>query len=317
VFGIFTATNLLNFLLTAVGIRVVSGRGIVVQIRTMLWPMLPSEAAAGVLAAVFAAAYAGLHNGLPLLTGLVVVLVVFMGLVRALLRSEERAEQLAARSSQLAYLQVGVLITLMETLAWRDPMTARHGAAVARLARALAREAGLGERDQDLAHTAGLLHDIAMFALPDRILRATELSDEDWALVKRHAQDGATLVGRLDGYGPVAEIILYHHERIDGAGYPAGLIGKEIPLLARVVAVCETYDVLTARDSYRTPVTPVEAIAELRRVAGRQLDADLVDRFIVMIERDGAAGLANGDDADFEAELALERRARAIAAPSV
>jgi HD-GYP domain-containing protein (c-di-GMP phosphodiesterase class II) len=127
--------------------------------------------------------------------------------------------------------------------------------------------------------------------------------------VRRHPQVGSTLVGRLDGYGPVAEIILYQHERIDGTGYPAGLIGREIPLLSRILAVCDTYDVLTAGDSYRAPVTPVEAFAELRRAAGRQLDAELVDRFLVLLERDRDSGLAFGDGIDFESELALGRLA--------
>jgi putative nucleotidyltransferase with HDIG domain len=203
----------------------------------------------------------------------------------------------------------------VETLALRDRMTARHAAAVARYARMLAREMGLEAAEQDLVHTAGLLHDIGKFALPDRILHAEVLSDEDWALVRRHPQDGATLVGRLDGYGPVAEAILYHHERVDGGGYPAGLIGSEIPLASRILAVCNVYDTLTARDSYRTPMTPQDALAELRRAAGRQLDADIVHTFIAMLERDGPVIFAHGDDADFEEELAFERRARALAAP--
>jgi putative nucleotidyltransferase with HDIG domain len=211
---------------------------------------------------------------------------------------------------------VGVLSTLLETLALRDPATARHGAAVARLARALARERALSQREQELVHTAGLLHDIGKFALPDRILQPGELSAEDLALVRRHSQDGAALVGRLDGYGPVAEIILYHHERIDGTGYPAGLIGREIPLLARLLAVCETYDALTGRDSYRRAVTPVEAFSELRRVAGRQLDADLVDDLIIMLQRDGAELLATGELQGSETELAFTRLAQSMAQPA-
>ncbi|MBV8940542.1 MAG: HD domain-containing protein, partial [Solirubrobacterales bacterium] len=132
---------------------------------------------------------------------------------------------------------------------------------------------------------------------------------------RRHCQDGAALVGRLDGYGPVAQIILYHHERIDGTGYPAGLIGREIPQLARIIAVCETYDALTGRDSYRTAVTPVEAFAELRRVAGRQLDADLVDRLIVLLQRDGRGLLVSGEVQDATADAAFTRLAQAMAEP--
>jgi putative nucleotidyltransferase with HDIG domain len=250
------------------------------------------------------------------LAGLTVAVGLFALLVRALARSEQRADELAARSQQLAHLQVGVLSTLLETLALRDPATARHGAAVARLARALAKERSLPERDQELVYTAGLLHDIGKFALPDRILGPGELSDDDLSLVKRHSQDGAALVGRLDGYGPVAEVILYHHERIDGTGYPAGLIGREIPLLARVLAVCETYDALTGRDSYRPPLTPVEAFAELRQVAGRQLDADLVEDLIVMLQRDGAELLAMGELHSSETELAFSRLAQTMAQPA-
>jgi len=243
------------------------------------------------------------------------VILIFQYLAIALLRSEDRAEQLEARTVRLASMQLGMLVTLVETLALRDRMTARHAAAVARYARMLSREMGLAPAEQDQVHTAGLLHDIGKFALPDRILHADVLSDEDWALVRRHPQDGATLVGRLDGYGPVAEAILYHHERIDGSGYPAGLIGSEIPLASRILAVCNVYDTLTARDSYRSPMTPQDAIAELRRVAGRQLDADIVQTFVAMLERDGPVIFAHGDDADFEEELAFERRARALAAP--
>jgi putative nucleotidyltransferase with HDIG domain len=187
---------------------------------------------------------------------------------------------------------------------------------VARYARALAHEIGCDEAKQEFVHTAGLLHDIGKFVLPDNILHAEVLSDEDWGLIRRHPQDGATVVGMLDGYGPVADAILYHHEHFDGSGYPAALIGSEIPLPSRIIAICSTYDTLTARDTYRTPMTPQDAMAELRRVAGRQLDMELVESFITMLERDGPVTFVHGDDADFEAELAFERRARAIAQPT-
>ncbi|HEX3433285.1 MAG TPA: HD domain-containing phosphohydrolase [Solirubrobacteraceae bacterium] len=314
VFGVFVVTNVVNFALIAIQKRVLLGRGLVNQARTLFVPMLPGQFAAAILAAMLAVAYTNLHY--PALVGVVVVILIFQYLARALLRSEDRAEQLEARSVRLASMQLGVLVTLVETLALRDRMTARHAAAVARYARALARELGCDEADQDLTHTAGLLHDIGKFALPDRILHAKILSDEDWAVVRRHPQEGATLVGRLDGYGPVADAILYHHEHVDGSGYPAGLIGNEIPLASRILAVCNVYDTLTARDSYRSPMTPQDAIAELRRVAGRQLDAEIVDVFVKLLERDGPVTFAHGDDADFEAELAFERRARALAEPA-
>ena len=103
-------------------------------------------------------------------------------------------------------------------------MTARHSAAVARYSREIARELGLSDRDQDVVHTAALLHDIGKFIFPDSILFADrKLSPDDLEIVRRHPEQGARLVARIDGYGPVAEIILAHHERIDGDGYPNGL----------------------------------------------------------------------------------------------
>jgi putative nucleotidyltransferase with HDIG domain len=315
VFAVFMITNALNFSVIALDNYFVENRRLIGQVRELFVPMLPGQIAAGALTAVLAVAYTNL--GLSVLFGSVLVIVIFQYLMIALLRSEDRADQLEARSVHLASLQLGVLTTLVETLALRDRMTARHAAAVARYARALAHEIDCSEADQDLVHTAGLLHDIGKFALPDRILKAEVLSDEDWAVIRRHPSDGATLVGRLDGYGPVADAILYHHEHVDGSGYPAGLIGNEIPLPSRIIAVCSTYDTLTARETYRSPMNPQDAITELRRVAGRQLDGELVESFIAMLEREGPVTFVHGDDADFEAELAFERRARKIAQPAL
>ena len=314
VLGVFMVTNALNFIIIAVDNRVVVHRSLSDQVREVFIPLMPGQIATAAVAAILAVAYTNI--GFSVLLGAVLLLLIFQYLAIALLRSEDRADQLEARSIHLASLQLGVLTTLVETLALRDRMTARHAAAVARYSRELARELGCDEAEQDLVHTAGLLHDIGKFALPDRILHAEVLSDQDWAVIRRHPQDGATLVGRLDGYGPVADAILYHHEHIDGSGYPAGLIGNEIPLASRILAICSTYDTLTARETYRSPMTPQDAMAELRRVAGRQLDGELVNSFIAMLEREGPVTSAHGDEADFEAELAFERRARKIAQPS-
>src|ERR1035441_6324599 len=311
VFGIFVVTNLLNFMLNAIQQRVLRDRSILGQVRSLLLPVLPGQLAAAPLAAILAVAYTNL--GYPMLVGVVAVILIFQYLGVALARSEDRAKQVTAHARRLATLQLGVLTTLVETLALRDRTTARHAAAVAHYARMLAREVGCDEAEQDLVHTAGLLHDIGKFALPDRILGAEILSDDDWAVIRRHPQEGATLVGRLDAYGPIADAILYHHEHIDGHGYPAGLIGNEIPLASRIVAVCSTFDTLTARETYRSPMTHQDAISELRRVAGRQLDADLVNSFISMVERENDAFDPNR--ADFEAELSFEQRARTLGQP--
>jgi putative nucleotidyltransferase with HDIG domain len=310
VFGVFLVALGLNFVLVGWEVRMREGRSFPRQVTEFL-PLLSGELAAGALAAILAVAYTNL--GLPVLVGSVVVLLIFQQLTVALLRSEDRADQLEARSIQLASLQFGVLSTLMDALALRDRTTARHGASVARYAKALAIEVGCSEEEQDVVHTAGLLHDIGKFTWSDRVLHPESLTDEDWAVIHRHPQDGAALVGKLDGYGPVADAILYHHERVDGGGYPAGLIGSEIPLASRIVAICSTYDRMTARDSYRSPMTLQDAIGELRKIAGRQLDAELVESFISLLEREGPMF---AQDADFETELAFEQRVRKIAQPS-
>ena len=104
--------------------------------------------------------------------------------------------------------------------------------------------------------------------------------------MRRHPAQGADLVGRVEGFEEIAEVILAHHERIDGNGYPRGLQGEEIPALARMISVADVYDVLTGRDTYRTPVSAPEAIAELRRVSGTQLDGRFVELFIAILERE-------------------------------
>jgi putative nucleotidyltransferase with HDIG domain len=199
---------------------------------------------------------------------------------------------------------------MLRTLSMRDQMTARHSAAVARYTREIARAAGLSEEEQDLAHTAGLLHDIGKFILPDHILLAnTKLNEDDWQTIRMHPYQGAKVVREVEGYGPVADIIWCHHERIDGKGYPRGIAGDDIPLISRMISIADTYDVMTARDSYRDPVSSQAAIEELRRVSGAQLDGDLVEIFIGVLESKGLA-FRHADDADFEAELAFERRVR-------
>ncbi|MGO9321702.1 MAG: HD-GYP domain-containing protein [Solirubrobacteraceae bacterium] len=314
VFAVFLVTICLNFALIALDFRVEEGRPLTRQFREAFVPLLPGHLAAGLLAALLAVAYTTL--GLPVLFSAVLVLAIFHYLTMALLRSEDRADQLEARSIHLANMQLGVLRMLMDALALRDRTTSRHATVVARYAEALAIELGCDEAEQEVIHTAGLLHDIGKFTWSDRILHPEQLTDDDWAVIRRHPQDGAALVGKLDGYGAVADAILYHHERVDGGGYPAGLIGNEIPLASRIVAVCSTYDTMTTRTSYGAPMTPDDAMAELRAVAGRQLDAELVETFVNMLKRDGPLSSADLNDSDYEAELAFERRVRRMAQPN-
>ena len=306
VFGAFVLCNVLNFALIAGAMSVFLGIPLGREIRTVYVPVVPSELASALLTVSVAVLYR--ETGLGALVLLALVVVVFQFLLRELLRSQRRAEELAA-------LQLGVLASMVDTLAMRDRMTARHSAAVARYARALAEAHGCSREQQDLVHTAGLLHDIGKFSFPDAILLApAPLTEEDWKIVRRHPEEGARVVARMEPYAPVADIILCHHERWDGKGYPQRLAGEDIPLLSRVVTIADAYDVMIARDSYRTPLTSTEAVAEMRRVAGTHLDPQLVEEFVALLDAKGLR-FRHADDADFEAELDFERRVREYARP--
>jgi putative nucleotidyltransferase with HDIG domain len=218
------------------------------------------------------------------------------------------------RSKQYASLSWGVLSGLLRTLDIRDPRAARHAAAVAAFARDIAREAGMNEQECELVHTAGLLHDIGQFALSDRVAeRGRVLTDEDWVAIRRHPELGADMLRDLGLYGPVAEIVRAHHERIDGRGYPDRLKGPDIPEAAKIIAVAEVYDTLTANDTYRTAVSSFEALTELRRVAGSQLDADYVEALSRVLAGSDVR-YRHADAADFGRELDLERRLNEAAA---
>ena len=212
------------------------------------------------------------------------------------------------RSKQYASLSWGVLSGLLRTLDIRDPRAARHAAAVAAFARDIAKEAGMSPDDQELAHTAGLLHDIGNFALSDRVFeRGRVLTDDDWDAIRQHPALGADMLRDLGLYGPVAEIVRAHHERVDGRGYPDRLKADQIPEIAKIIAVAEVYDTLTAHDTYRTPVSSFQALTELRRVAGSQLDADYVEALASVLAGSDAT-YRHADSADFGSELDLERR---------
>ncbi|HYU61566.1 MAG TPA: HD-GYP domain-containing protein [Solirubrobacterales bacterium] len=308
VFGLFVVALGINFVLIAGYSCYVERSRLWTKVQRALVPILPSELFTALLAVGVAYLYVQVGDAALVLFG--VVLLVFQYLLGALLLSQQRGDELEVRARQLAGFQVAVLSALLRTLDLRDRMTARHSAAVARYAREIASAAGLSEQDQELAHTAGLLHDIGKFILSDRILKGDEkLTEADWEEIRRHPYEGARIVSEIDGYQPVGDIILAHHERADGLGYPRGLQGDQIPVISRILAVADTYDVMTARDSYRDPISSFEAIEELRRVAGSQLDQRCVEVFVRMLEQKELS-YRHGEDADFEAELALDRRIR-------
>jgi putative nucleotidyltransferase with HDIG domain len=272
------------------------------RLRAALIPpreLLPSLA----LTVALTLAIAGIAARFDIAASLFVVLIIvaFNYMSRLVVIARERAGQYAA-------LSWGVLSALVRSLDRRDGRTARHSAAVAAFARDIAEECGMSKRDADLAHTAGLLHDIGRFALPDRVMeRQGTLTEDDWDAIHQHPELGADMLKDLGVYGPVAQIVRAHHERIDGRGYPDRLKGEEIPEVARIVAVAEVYDTLTAEDTYRDRMTSFQAITELRRVAGKQLDARYVEALASLLTGRGI-DYRHADTADFDSELAIQSR---------
>jgi putative nucleotidyltransferase with HDIG domain len=314
VFGTFVVALAVNFMMAALYTRHMDGTRVMDTARRALVPLLTSDLVAALMAVGVSEVTLNWGSGALALFG--ILLLAFQHLLAALLTSEDRAEDLQRRTEQLASLQVGLLSAMLRTLDLRDRMTARHSAAVARYAREIALAAGLSEAEQELAHTAALLHDIGKFVFPDSILKGnSRLTDEEYEIVKMHPFHGAQVLAQIEGYGPVANIVLAHHERIDGTGYPNGMPGDQIPLIARIISVADTYDVMTSRDSYRKPVTSQTAIAELRRVSGTQLDGEIVEIFVKILAQKDVA-YRHGEDADFETELALDRRVHEYASTS-
>jgi putative nucleotidyltransferase with HDIG domain len=307
IIAVFVLALAIDFLMIAIYSAYVDRSSVLEKLRRGMLPVLPSEFAAAALALGFASAY--VQVGATAVALLSVLILIFQYTVRALLVSQDRADELELRARQLAGFQVALLSALLRTLDLRDRMTARHSAAVARYSREIAASAGFSADDQELVHSAALLHDIGKFVLPDNILKSgrRRLTDEEWEAIKAHPYEGARIVSQIDGYQPISEIILAHHERIDGTGYPYGLSESEIPELAKIISVADTYDVMTARDTYREPVSSHDAVVELRRVSGSQLDGRYVEVLVAVLDGKDLA-YRHGEDADFEAELALDKR---------
>jgi HD-GYP domain-containing protein (c-di-GMP phosphodiesterase class II) len=173
------------------------------------------------------------------------------------------------------------LAALTSTVEAKDDYTAAHGEDVAGLAARVALRMGLSRAQAREVRYAAMLHDIGKIAVPSEILlKPGPLTEEEWVVMRSHAAVGGDLVGRIEAFAHLAPAVRASHERWDGGGYPDGLAGEQIPLAARIIAACDTYDAIVTDRPYRPAHTPAQAAAELRRVAGAQLDAGAVQALL-------------------------------------
>ena len=176
---------------------------------------------------------------------------------------------------------------LLGLLRERDPSLDTHVQEVARLAGLLGRELGMGALELRNLVAAAELHDIGKAAIPEAILdKPAPLDEQEQAFVQRHAAIGERIIAAAPSGAPVATIVRSTHERFDGGGYPDGLAGEQIPLAARVIAICDAYEAMTGTRSYRVPLDPTAAQAELRRCAGSQFDPRLTEVFLGILARE-------------------------------
>jgi len=168
------------------------------------------------------------------------------------------------------------LLGLANALEAKDGYTRGHSGRVAALARRMARAAGVAPGAADTIAQAGLLHDLGKVGIPESVLRKPgPLSEEEWAMMRRHPIVGAQIVAPLEFFADGAVIVRHHHERHDGSGYPDGLRGEMIPLGARIVAVADVYDALTSDRPYRPRLARADVVRRLESEAGQTLDARL------------------------------------------
>jgi diguanylate cyclase (GGDEF)-like protein len=190
----------------------------------------------------------------------------------------QREEQ--AITQQSDELRLAAVMLLAETLDLRDPSTALHSTTVGQFARATARQLGLGPDHVLRVHAAGVLHDLGKLGIADAILyKPGPLDDSEWREMKRHPDLGARILEHA-GMHDIASWVRAHHERVDGGGYPAGLSGDQISLEARILAVADAYEAMITDRPYRAGMLSELARAELRRCAGTQFDAHVVDAFL-------------------------------------
>ncbi|HVX84460.1 MAG TPA: HD domain-containing phosphohydrolase [Phycisphaerae bacterium] len=185
-----------------------------------------------------------------------------------------------ARFAEQRALFLGTVKALTSAIDAKDPYTRGHSERVGLLAAAMARALGLPDADIERYRLAGLVHDVGKIGVPEAVLRKpAQLTDEEFAEIKKHPAIGHAILREIPQMQAVLPGVLHHHERWDGKGYPQRLAGKDIPYIARVLALADTFDAMSSHRAYRTARPRKVVLEELLRCAGRQYDPDLVPVF--------------------------------------
>jgi putative nucleotidyltransferase with HDIG domain len=204
-----------------------------------------------------------------------------VGLVWAF-RSFSHERDLSRRLERFSLEMAAGMITALDL---KDNYTAQHSAAVAQYSFDIARAMKLSSRECNLAHLAGLLHDLGKISVPDDVLNCpTKLDADQWDLVQGHSVAGQKILGNMNEFKELATIVLYHHERYDGGGYPDRVSGEGIPLLSRIVSVADSYSAMISDRPYRARLPWETAKREIIEKSGQQFDPMVAGRFIEVLE---------------------------------
>jgi len=213
--------------------------------------------------------------------------IAFIGIraLRELAESDRRVQSLNDRlQSSLLDIEaqsLGVLQSLSATVDARDRYTARHSLGTTEVAHRIGKSLGLSRGQLGTLERAALLHDVGKIGVPEALLlKQGSLTAEEFDRVKEHSEVGARILETIPFLADIVPVVRHHHERWDGGGYPDGVTGENIPLLARVLAVADAFDAMVSERPYRAPVRRESAIAEVERCAGTQFDPAVVEAFM-------------------------------------
>jgi putative nucleotidyltransferase with HDIG domain len=226
----------------------------------------------------------------------------FFGPVFAAQRFYRLYQEERAAARQLERANLSFAAALVAALDARDRYTAGHSAAVAVYARDIAERIGLTPAEQQLAHLAGLVHDVGKVGLPPGLLeKPGPLTLDERRIMEEHSSIGERILGNVEGYSEIARIVRHHHERVDGNGYPDGLQKRDIPLISKIIGVADAYDAMTSGRPYRDAMPSRVARLRLAQAVGSQFDTTIVAAFEAILAEAGETYLS-GARADFAVE---------------